>query len=81
MKLNVLYFSRYRETLGCGEETIEGDFTSVDQLRQHLANRSGAWRILAEQNLMCARNQDMCGLDEPLSDGDEVGFFPVVTGG
>ncbi|GID07432.1 MULTISPECIES: MoaD/ThiS family protein [Pseudomonas] len=81
MKLNVLYFSRYRETLGLDDETIEGDFTSVDQLRQHLIRRSGVWQVLAEQNLMCARNQDMCGLDEPLIDGDEVGFFPTVTGG
>ncbi|MFS2068232.1 MoaD/ThiS family protein [Pseudomonas sp. CT11-2] len=81
MKLNVLYFSRYRETLGLDDETIEGDFTSVDQLRQHLIRRSGVWQMLAEQNLMCARNQDMCGLDEPLIDGDEVGFFPTVTGG
>ncbi|MCP1445077.1 molybdopterin synthase sulfur carrier subunit [Pseudomonas sp. GGS8] len=81
MKLNVLYFSRYRETLGLDDETIEGDFTSVDQLRQHLIRRSGVWQVLAEQNLMCARNQEMCGLDEPLIDGDEVGFFPTVTGG
>lgn len=81
MKLNVLYFSRYRETLGRDDETIEGDFTSVDQLRLHLIHRSGVWRVLAEQNLMCSRNQDMCGLDEPLIDGDEVGFFPTVTGG
>ncbi|SEN25672.1 molybdopterin synthase sulfur carrier subunit [Pseudomonas sp. ok272] len=81
MKLNILYFSRYRETLGLVDETIEGEFTSVDQLRAYLVNRSGVWRVLAEQNLMCARNQEMCGLDEPLRDGDEVGFFPTVTGG
>ncbi|MGV8267458.1 MoaD/ThiS family protein, partial [Pseudomonas aeruginosa] len=25
--------------------------------------------------------QELCGLDEPLQDGDEVAFFPTVTGG
>ncbi|MNF64700.1 MULTISPECIES: MoaD/ThiS family protein [unclassified Pseudomonas] len=81
MKLTVHYFSRYRETLGRDAEVIEGQFASLDQLRQHLVGRSGAWQVLAEQHLMCARNQDMCGLDEPLKDGDEVAFFPTVTGG
>ena len=28
-----------------------------------------------------ARNQELCSLDEPLVDGDEVAFFPPVTGG
>jgi molybdopterin synthase sulfur carrier subunit len=37
--------------------------------------------VLAEQNLMCARNQELCSLDEPLEEGDEVAFFPTVTGG
>ncbi|MGC3250755.1 MoaD/ThiS family protein, partial [Pseudomonas aeruginosa] len=32
-------------------------------------------------NLMCARNQELSGLDEPLQDGDEVAFFRTVTGG
>jgi molybdopterin synthase sulfur carrier subunit len=30
---------------------------------------------------MCARNQELCSLDEPLTAGDEVAFFPTVTGG
>ena len=38
-------------------------------------------QVLAEQNLMCARNQELCGLDTELADGDEVAFFPTVTGG
>jgi len=30
---------------------------------------------------MCARNQELCGLDQRLQDGDEIAFFPPVTGG
>jgi len=50
-------------------------------LREHLLARGGVWGVLAEQNLMCARNQELCGLDTELTDGDEVAFFPTVTGG
>ncbi|HBZ93646.1 MAG TPA: molybdopterin synthase sulfur carrier subunit, partial [Pseudomonas sp.] len=42
----------------------------------------GGWgEGLAEQNLMVARSQERCSLDEPLAEGDEVAFFPTVTGG
>ncbi|AUG41584.1 MULTISPECIES: MoaD/ThiS family protein [Pseudomonas] len=81
MKLQVQYFSRYRETLGCASEVVEGDFACLEHLRRHLASRCGIWRVLDEPSLMCARNQDLCGLDEALDDGDEVAFFPTVTGG
>jgi molybdopterin synthase sulfur carrier subunit len=37
--------------------------------------------VLAERGLMCARNEELCALSEPLADGDAVAFFPTVTGG
>ncbi|MDD2054560.1 MoaD/ThiS family protein [Pseudomonas putida] len=81
MKLDVQYFARYRETLGLDSESVVGAFTTIDDVRQALLQRGGVWAVLAEQNLMCARNQELCALDEPLGDGDEVAFFPTVTGG
>ena len=81
MKFNVQYFARYRETLGLDGEPLVGAFATIDEVRQALVQRGGAWAVLAEQNLMCARNQELCSLDEPLADGDEVAFFPTVTGG
>ena len=81
MRLNVVFFARYREALGLDSELVDGEFASIDQLRAHLAQRGGAWQILAESNLMCARNEELCKLDEGLADGDEVAFFPPVTGG
>ncbi|HEX4547603.1 molybdopterin converting factor subunit 1 [Pseudomonas sp.] len=80
MKLTVKFFARYRETLGVDAVEVEGDFATVDDVRALLAQRDGA-EVLSEQNLMCARNEDLCQLDEPVSDGDEVAFFPTVTGG
>ncbi|MBU3056603.1 molybdopterin converting factor subunit 1 [Pseudomonas indica] len=81
--IRVQYFARYRETLGLDDEALDmaSDWTRIDDLRQHLLGRGGAWEVLAERNLMCARNQELCSLDEPLEDGDEVAFFPTVTGG
>ncbi|RON01984.1 molybdopterin synthase sulfur carrier subunit [Pseudomonas brassicacearum] len=80
MKLTVKFFARYREALGVDSLSVEGDFATVDDVRLLLAQREGA-EVLSEQNLMCARNEDLCQLDEPLVDGDEVAFFPTVTGG
>ncbi|KAA8736492.1 molybdopterin converting factor subunit 1 [Pseudomonas koreensis] len=80
MKLTVKFFARYREALGVDSVEVEGDFATVDTVRALLAQRQGA-EVLSEQNLMCARNEDLCQLDEPVSDGDEVAFFPTVTGG
>ncbi|TVT81303.1 MoaD/ThiS family protein [Pseudomonas sp. H3(2019)] len=80
MKLTVKFFARYREALGVDSLSVEGDFATVGDVRLLLAQREGA-EVLSEQNLMCARNEDLCQLDEPLVDGDEVAFFPTVTGG
>ncbi|KIH85092.1 MoaD/ThiS family protein [Pseudomonas batumici] len=80
MKIVVKFFARYREALGVDELAVEGDFASVDDVRRFLLLREGT-QVLGEQNLMCARNEDLCALDEPLAEGDEVAFFPTVTGG
>ena len=80
MNLTVKFFARYREALGVDSLRVAGDFATVDDVRVLLAQRDGA-EVLKEQNLMCARNEDLCQLDEPLADGDEVAFFPTVTGG
>lgn len=81
MKLNVMYFARYREALGVEGETVEGEFATLKHVRAYLLQREGVWQVLAEPNLMCARNEELCKLDEPLVEGDEVAFFPPVTGG
>lgn len=81
--IQVQYFARYREALGLDTEQLDWDasLTQVDDLRRRLLARGNQWAVLGEQNLMCARNQELCGLDEPLADGDDVAFFPTVTGG
>lgn len=80
MKVRVLYFARFREALGLDHEVVQGEFATLGALRDYLT-AEGSRPVLAEANIMCARNEELCGLGEPLSEGDEVAFFPTVTGG
>ena len=83
--IKVLYFARIREQLERDEERIEwhAGITNVDSLIEHLCrNRSETWRhVLSQANLLYAVNQSLADLDHPIGPGDEVAFFPPVTGG
>ena len=82
--MKVLYFASLREALGSGGEdlALPAGIATVGALRDHLAARGDAWAALRQtKNLRCAVNQRMVGFDAPVSDGDEVAFFPPVTGG
>lgn len=82
--IRVNYFARYRELLGSdGEELAWAPaLATLRDLRQMLVARGEPWAAtLGQANLMSARNQDLCSLDEPLADGDDIAFFPPVTGG
>ncbi|MBN2977301.1 molybdopterin converting factor subunit 1 [Pseudomonas lactucae] len=80
MSINVLFFARYAEAAGFDSLEMEGDFATVDALRLALA-ADPEFAVLNEASLMCARNEELCSLDEPVQAGDEVAFFPPVTGG
>ncbi len=82
--LKILYFASVREKLGQGSEelALPDGVASVAGLLGFLAKRGGAWASLAAiRNLRCAVNQEMVGIDAPIASGDEVAFFPPVTGG
>lgn len=84
MNVKILYFAGLREALGQSAEqlVLPAGVGSVGQLHAHLAARGGAWQALATtKNLRMAVNQEMAAPDTPLQDGDEVAFFPPVTGG
>jgi molybdopterin synthase sulfur carrier subunit len=82
--IKLLYFASLRETLGMPGESLElpADIATVGTLRSHLAARGGAWQVFAtSKSLRAAVNQAMVGIEAPLAAGDEVAFFPPVTGG
>ena len=84
MSLKLRFFASLRETLGVAAEDFQlpAGLVTVADLRRHLAARGGAWeRLTTADNLRCAVNQDMAGGATVVRDGDEVAFFPPVTGG
>lgn len=84
MTVKVLFFAGLREALGSGAESLPlpPGVATAGALRDHLAARGQAWAALASmKNLRVAVNQQMVGLDAAVKDGDEVAFFPPVTGG
>jgi len=81
--IRVIFFAHLREALGAGESLalVQGVDT-VAGLRDQLAARGDAWQTLATtKNLRAALNQTMVAFDTAIKDGDEVAFFPPVTGG
>ena len=82
--ITILFFAGLREAVGTSAETLAlpAEVATVIALRDHLAARGGQWEALAKtRNLRAAVNQDMVPLTSAIKDGDEVAFFPPVTGG
>ncbi len=89
MKVKVLFFASLREQLKCGSEDIElpQGASTLGALRTILAGRGGDWQTALAENrpIRVAVNQDMVprsGANEiAIKAGDEIAFFPPVTGG
>ena len=85
MKVKVLYLAALREQLGTQGEELEVPpaVTTVAGLRAMLMARGGTWQAALAQGkaLRVAVNQDMARPATPVKSGDEIAFFPPVTGG
>jgi molybdopterin synthase sulfur carrier subunit len=82
VSVKILYFASLKEALGMAGESVElpAGVATVGALRDWLVSR-GREKLASAKNLRCAVNQDMAGLDAPVREGDEIAFFPPVTGG
>ncbi len=83
--MKVLYFAWLKAKTGIAEETIEAPpgTDTVGHLIELLKTRSPG-HAAAFETLSVVRvavNQDYAGLDTLVRPGDEVAFFPPVTGG
>jgi len=83
MNVAVRYFASVREALGSGEEAHVPAGADIAALRAALVARGGrhAEALGRERVLRSARNRVLCTDDTPLAEGDEVAFFPPLTGG
>ena len=82
--IHLRYFASLRETLGVADEQLElpAGIKDVTDLSNWLRERGGKWNsALADRQLHVAVNQVIARQDSPVADGDEVAWFPPVTGG
>jgi molybdopterin synthase sulfur carrier subunit len=83
--IQIRYFASLRERLGTGSEAMDppAGETTVADIVAALRRRGSPWsEVLGEgETVKMAVNQEMACADTPVRDGDELAFFPPVTGG
>ncbi|MGH6875818.1 MAG: molybdopterin converting factor subunit 1 [Rhizomicrobium sp.] len=83
--MTILYFAWVRQKIGRGEEHISlpAPIHTIAELMEFLRGRgTGYVEAFADPGrLRAARNQEHVSFDTQLGDGDEIAFFPPVTGG
>jgi molybdopterin synthase sulfur carrier subunit len=83
--ITVHYFASIRESLGCAHEDVPagaGTATVAALMDTLIALHGAQWhKVLREGRVLMAVNQAVARPDTSVRDGDEVAFFPPVTGG
>ena len=81
--IKVLFFAQLRELLNCSQTDFPAEVPlTVAGLRRQLACKGGNWqKVFTDPQVLIAVNQVMGNDDTIIADGDEVAFFPPVTGG
>lgn len=83
--ITILYFARLRDALGLTSEQVAlpAGVSDIESLRAMLRGRGASWEseLGDQKRVRAAVNQDMARGDTPVKDGDEIAFFPPVTGG
>lgn len=76
MSVTVKYFASMRDRMGKGEETVNLDNeVTVEQLWQQVSQDT------MPDNTLIAINMEYTDRTSTVKNGDEVAFFPPVTGG
>ena len=85
MNVRLLYFARLREDMGIAQELLDlpAETRDVKSWRAQLGARGGAAALALApcKAVRVSVNQDLARDDTPVKAGDEIAFFPPVTGG
>jgi molybdopterin synthase sulfur carrier subunit len=82
--ITLVFFASVREQLGIDRLDVEiCSEQSVDEMLRALILEKGAlWGdVLGQKHILVAVNHEMTAKDTIIKDGDEIAFFPPVTGG
>ncbi|MDO5055261.1 molybdopterin synthase sulfur carrier subunit [Pasteurella oralis] len=80
--LKILFFAQTRELIGIDEIELPSTFTTAEEVRAYLSEKGERWALaLEKEKLLVAINQTLMSLDSQVQSGDEIAFFPPVTGG
>ena len=80
--IKVVFFARLKEQLQCETKALPAEgLETVAAVRSRLMTDHPAWVAAFSEPLLTAVNQQMVKDTARVSDGDEVAFFPPVTGG
>jgi molybdopterin synthase sulfur carrier subunit len=76
MKVNIKFFASMRESMGRADDSIDvADGATVADVWAQVSSEA------LPENTLIAVNMEYTNLEEQLKEGDEVAFFPPVTGG
>lgn len=81
--IKVVFFAALREQLNCGELSLPAEeVKTINDIKLKLSEKSELWQqVFNNASLLSAVNHDMVDGEQPVKSGDEVAFFPPVTGG
>lgn len=81
--ITVLFFAQLKEQLKTSELKLDiATPCTVAQVQAKITQENPNWQsALDNRTLLAAVNQDMVQSDHSVNNGDEVAFFPPVTGG
>lgn len=81
--INIKYFAKYREWMQMSDEILDATPQNVGELKSLIRDKhANALKMLKDPRCIVAVNQQIAhGDDVLLKSGDEVAFYPPVTGG